>query len=39
MIARGDPMGATVIDTTDQTIAATAARILDVWLNRPSGQG
>jgi hypothetical protein len=34
VIARGDPPGTVVIDTTNQTVSQTAAQTLEVWLNR-----
>ncbi|WP_261553893.1 hypothetical protein [Frankia tisae] len=34
-IAGSDQLGVTVLDTTSQTVTATAAQILDLWLNRP----
>ncbi|ONH52964.1 hypothetical protein CcI49_33170 [Frankia sp. CcI49] len=39
MIDQCDPSGTTVIDTTGQTIATTAAQIIDVWLNQPGARG
>jgi len=34
VIARGDPPGIVVTDTTNQTVSQTAAQTLEVWLNR-----